>query len=193
MANRKTTNSAIASRRQKQIEDCLYRCLLDTPYQSVSVVDICRQVGISRKAFYNYYPDKEACLNAMIDRFLQDALLHAAVSIPDNATSLEAAIITLEYWKGKREFFDIILRDNLLHYLFQRNMNFVLREDRSTLDQLSTPDMDSDTDILACYMSSQLTLLLCWYLRGFDTPTPVIARKLLRILHFPMITPPAEI
>ena len=57
MANRKTTTSATASRRQKQIEDCLYRCLLDTPYQSVSVVDICRQVGISRKAFYNYYRD----------------------------------------------------------------------------------------------------------------------------------------
>ena len=192
MATRKTTNTAIASRRQKQIEDCLYQCLLSTPYHSISVVDLCRRVGISRKAFYNYYQDKEACLNAMIDRFLHEALLHAAVSIPDEATPLEAAIITLEYWKEQREFFDIILRNNLLHYLFQRNMNYVLREDRATLEQLSTPELKSDTDILACYMSSQLTLLLCWYLRGFDTPSHEIALKLLRILHTPMIAPPTN-
>ena len=53
-------NSATAQRRQRQIEDCLYENLLHTPWQSISVADICRQVGISRKAYYNYYPDKDA-------------------------------------------------------------------------------------------------------------------------------------
>ena len=57
---------------------------------------------------------------------------------------------------------------------------------------LSTPEVKSDTDILACYMSIQLTLLLQWYLRNFDTPAEEMARKLLRLIHTPMISVPPE-
>lgn len=190
MDPRKPHSTATAFRRQKQIEDCLYENMLTTPYQSISVADLCRQVGISRKAFYNYYQDKDACFYAVVDRFMHDALLYAAKTTPDRATSLEAAIIILEYWKGKKDFFDVICRNNLLHFLFTQTMNYVLLEERATLEQLSTPELKSDTDILACYMSSQLTLVLRWYLRGFDSPTEEIARKLLRILYAPLITSP---
>lgn len=186
----KQHNSVTAQRRQKQIEDCLYENLMHTSYSSISVSDICRQIGISRKAFYNYYHDKDACFCAVLDRVLQESFLYTSKHVPDNASPLEAAVILLDYWKGQKTLFDILLRNNLFYLLMIRNMNYILEEDRSVLDLLNTPEVKSDTDILACYMASQITLVLQWYYRDFDTPTEEMARKLLRILHSPMISNP---
>lgn len=60
--------STLAYRRQKQIEDCLYENLLRRPYTSVSISDLCHQLDISRKSFYNYYPDKDSCFRSFISR-----------------------------------------------------------------------------------------------------------------------------
>lgn len=192
MEHRKPHSSAVAYRRQRQIEDCLYENLQHTPYQSISVADICRQVGISRKAYYNYYHDKDACFCAVIDRFLQDSMLHASRQTPDNATPVEAVSILLDYWKNQKSFFDIVIRNGLFQFLLVRNMEYVLREETVVLDLLNTPEVKSDSDILACYMATQLTLVLQWYFRGFDTPTEEMAKKFLRILQLPLITRPAE-
>ena len=188
MAQTPRHTSSAAYRRQRQIEDCLYRNLLHSSYQSISVADICRQVGISRKAFYNYYHDKDACFSAIVDHLIRDSMITASQNTPDGANALDAAIIMLDYWKNRKDFFDIIMRNNLAHFLLLRNMEHVMTEDRGILDQLSTPEVKSDTDILACYMSSQITLVLQWYYRDFRDPTEEIARKLLRILHLPMIS-----
>ena len=63
-----------------------------------------------------------------------------------------------------------------------------MKEDRSILELLSTPEVQSDMDILACYVASTITLVLQWYFRGFKTPTEEKARKLLRLLHAPMFS-----
>ena len=192
MTENRTRNTATAQRRQRQIEDCLYDNLLRTPWQSISVADICRQVGISRKAYYNYYKDKEACFCAYIDRVIRDSVLEASQSLRVNATPMEAATALLEHWKAKKEFFDILVNNNLLYFLMARNIHYVQTEDRTILDMLSTKDIPTDTDILGCYTAVQLTLILQWYSRGFDTPTEELARKFLRILHEPLITVVSE-
>lgn len=188
----KPRGTAIAHRRQRQIEDCLFENLLHRPYTSISVSDICRQVGISRKAYYNYYHDKEACFCTIISRKLQEGMLHVASSVPDDAPPLESCIVLLDYWKNQKPLLDILVRNNLLHYLMLQSIHYTLTEDRATLELLNTPDVKSDTDILSCYMSSHLTLVLQWYLRDFDTPTEVMAKKLMRILHLPLIALPKD-
>lgn len=192
MATNRIHNTPTALRRQKQIEDCLYDALHHTPYQSISVADICRQVGISRKAYYNYYHDKDACFCAIIDRLLRDSMLHVSTTLPDTATPLESSIALLDFWKEKKDFFDICMRNDLFHFVLLRNIEYVLAEDRTILDMLSTKDVQSDTDILTCYTASQITLVLQWYLRDFSTPTEEMAKKLLRIIHAPMILLPAK-
>ena len=187
MDNQRIHTTAVAHRRKKQIEDCLYENLLHRPYVSISITDICRQVGISRKAFYNYFRDKDDCFNAIIDRALHDSVLHATEMTPDNATPLESAIILLDYWKEQKPLFDILMRNNLFHVIILRNIHYATTEDKSILTLLSTPDLQADADILACYTSCQMTLTLQWYMRGFDTPTEEMAKKFLRLLRSPMI------
>lgn len=183
----RTHNTATAQRRQRQIEDCLFENLLRTPWQSIAVADLCRQVGISRKAYYNYYKDKEDCLCSYIDRLLRDSMIHTARNLPDNATALDAAVIMLDYWKAQKSFLDALVKNNLTYFLMVSNITYALEEDRALLQQLSTPEVPTDVDIVSCYTAIQLTLVLSWHGRGFDTPTEEMAKKLLRLLFHPMI------
>ena len=192
MTVNRTRNTATAQRRQKQIEDCLIENLQHNPWQSISVADICRQVGISRKAYYNYYKDKNDCFCAYVDRLLRECVLTCTQILPDNATPLDAAIVLLDFWKEQKGFLDIVVRNDLMFFLMLRNVDFVLTEDRSLLRLLNTRELPSDTDILTAYTSVQLSLVLCWYGRGFADPTEEIAKKLLRLLHEPLLTPADE-
>ena len=188
MAANRTRNTATAQRRQRQIEDCLFENLLHSPWQSISVADICRQVGISRKAYYNYYKDKSDCFCSYVDRLLRDAALYVTQALPDQATALEATVVMLDFWKGQKPFLDVVVRNDLLVFLILRNVEYVLNEDRSLLSLLSTEELPSDTDILTCYTSMQLALLLCWYSRGFDTPTVEMAKKFQRLIREPLLS-----
>ena len=187
MAVNRTHTTPTAQRRQIQIEDCLYQNLLHTPWQSISVADICRQVGISRKAYYNYYKDKESCLCAYIDRLIREALLVTSQNMPDRGTPLDGAVILLGYWKSQKAFFDILVKNNLVYFFTAQTVHYVQTEDRTIMDRLSTEEIPSDSDILSCYAAIQTTMLLLWHSRGFDTPTEEMAKKFLRILYEPLV------
>lgn len=181
-------NSATAQRRQRQIEDCLYENLLHTPWQSISVADICRQVGISRKAYYNYYPDKDACFAAYVDRVIRDTVLESSQSLPVNASSLDASAALLEQWKQRKDFIRILVDNHLLNLLISQAIQYVLTEDRALQELLSTDEIPTDVDILTCYTAIQMTLILQWYGRDFDTPTVEMAKKFQRLIHEPLIS-----
>ncbi len=185
-------STATAYRRQRQIEDCLYENMLHLPYPSISVSDICRQVGISRKAFYNYYRDKDACFRAVIRRKIRESMLLTARQLPGNGSPLETTTVMLRYWKSQKDFLDMVVRNQLLHFLLLESIENVMQEETTVLDLLNTPDVKSDSDILACYMSSQITLLMQWYLRNFDTPEEEMAKKYLRVIHVPLIVGSGE-
>ena len=187
MAVNRTHTTPTAQRRQRQIEDCLYQNLLHAPWQSISVADICRQVGISRKAYYNYYKDKESCFFSYIDRVIRDIVLETSQSLPDSATPLMATTALLEHWKGKKELLDILVKNQLLYYLTSRTIHYVLTEDHSVMELMDTEDTPTDSDILSCYSAIQFTLILQWYHRGFDTPAEEMAKKFLRLLYEPLI------
>ena len=189
MDQRKLPNTPGTCQRQKQIEDCLYENLLQKPYHNISVSDLCKQVGISRKAFYNYYPSKDACFCAILDRAIQDSVLRLT---PDTNDPVQTYTAYLEYWKSQKPLFDIIVRNGLVYLFLQQNLHHVMAEDRTLMDLLNTPVVKSDTDILSCCMSIQITLLMQWYSRGFDTPAREMATKFLRLLYLPMFQLPEE-
>lgn len=188
MSTNRIHSTPTAQRRQMQIEDCLYDNLLHTPWQSISVADICRQVGISRKAYYNYYKDKESCFCAYIDRVLRDCPLYVSQTISDKSTPLETTMVLLSYWKERKALLDVLVKNDLLHFLTSRTVHYALTEHQILLDRLSTDEIPTDTDILCCYASIQVTLISLWHSRGFDTPVEEMARKFLRIVHEPLIS-----
>lgn len=180
-------SGAVAYRRQIQIEDCLFENMKNTPYGDIRVADLCRQVGISRKAFYNYYRDKETCLRAYINRNLRESLLYTTRTVSGDATPLEKITVLLGYWKEHRIFLDVLVRERMLDLLAQEGLKCVHREGPSALKLMSTREISSDEDIMVCYVNLHITLLLQWHGRDFQPSAEEMARKLIRLTYEPIL------
>jgi AcrR family transcriptional regulator len=183
----KVPGSATASRRQKQIEECLFENLLLRPYPSVSISDLCHQLGISRKSFYNYFPDKDSCFRAIINRKIHSCILHMSTEFSENTAKEEIIAFYLSYWKEEKNLFDIIVRNNLLSLVMDQCIYFLQEEDQIILPFLNTPQLKADSFVLASFVSVQITLMLQWYLQNFSTPLNEMVTTYQRLVYHPLI------
>ena len=188
MALTKANGFDTSYRRQKQIEDCLYNNLLQRPYTSVSVSDLCHQMEISRKSFYNYFSDKDSCFRSIISRKLRQCSLAIAASNPADGDLDQVISVFLNYWKQERNFLDIIVRNNLITMLFEQNLRFLRDEEREVLEYLNTPQLKTDEYVLACYVNLHLTVVLQWHKNGFEIPVEEMIRKYKRLLYEPLLS-----
>lgn len=188
MDHTKILGSATAYRRQRQIEECLYDNLLQRAYPSVSISDLCHQLGISRKSFYNYFPDKDSCFRAIISRKLHTCILRMTTDLPENAAAEDAIAFYLNFWKEEKGLFDIIVRNNLLSLLIDQCIYFLREEDQIILPFLNTPQLKTEDFVLAGFVSLQITLMLQWYLQNFSTPLEEMVRIYQRLIHQPLIS-----
>ena len=188
MDHTKILGSATAYRRQRQIEECLFDNLLQRPYPSVSISDLCHQLGISRKSFYNYFPDKDSCFRAIISRKLRNCILNLTTDLPEKATLEEVVAYYLSYWKNEKAFLDVIIRNNLVFLLSKQCIHFLLEEDTTFLPFLDTPRLKADEFVLAGFVNIQITLILKWYMQNFATPLEEMVNTYQRLLYQPLIT-----
>ena len=179
-------NTSTAYRRQKQIEDCLFGNLQLRPYTSVSISDLCHQLEISRKSFYNYYPDKDSCFRAIISRKIRQCILQLT-SAPEGSTREDLILLFLNYWKEQRTLLDIIARNNLLYMVVDQCILFFRHEDTAIVQILNTPQLQNDPYVLSVFVTANVTLLLHWYMKGFDVPVEEMVNKYHRIIYRPRI------
>ena len=180
-------NTPAASRRQLQIEECLQENMLHTPYSLITVADLCRQIGISRRAFYTYYRDKDACLYALIDRMIKASFFHA---MPEGKTDLlQACTVNLAYWKEHKTFLDAIVKQNMGALFRDRNVAYFTQDERVLFALLRTPDVTVDQDIISSYVAIRISMLFRWHSRGFDSDPEEMARKYIRMIQTPLLPP----
>jgi AcrR family transcriptional regulator len=179
--------SATACRRQRQIEDCLYENLLHRPYTSVSISDLCHQMGLSRKSFYNYYPDKDACFRAIIKREIQSCMLQLASHTAEDHSSRDAIAAFLSFCRTEKVFFDIITRNNLVMTLMDQCIHYIRDEDKVVMELLNTDLLKNDPYVLSCYVSVNITFILQWHLENFATPLEDMIQKYQRLLYEPLL------
>ena len=183
----KSPVSATAYRRQRQIEDCLYENLQQRPYTSVSISDLCHQLGLSRKSFYNYYPDKDACFRAVINRKIHACMLHVTSVPTDSSGKQDALAAFLSFCREEKVFFDIITRNNLIITLMDEVIRYLRDEDKVVMRLLNTDLLKDDPYILSCYVGVNVTFILHWYLTNFSTSLDEMVHKYQRLLYDPLI------
>lgn len=177
-------NTPAASLRQRQIEECLQENMLQTPYTMITVAELCRQLGISRRTFYTYYYDKDACLYALIDRMVKASFFH---SMPDGKMNLlEACTVNLEYWKKQKAFLDAIVFQQMGPLLRDRIVLYFTKDETVLYALLDTPEVNTDLDIISSYVGIRISLLFRWHSRNFDTSAEDMARKYIRMIQLPL-------
>jgi AcrR family transcriptional regulator len=68
--------------------------MADLGYEHVRVGDVAGEAGVSRAAFYECFPDKEACAFAAYDRFIEVLLGRVAAAL-DPTKDVEDYVVTL--------------------------------------------------------------------------------------------------
>ncbi len=187
MKNETMFTSPFASHRQRQLEECMYQNLLKTPYASISVQELCSQVGISRRAFYNYFKDKDECLCSMLDHLFRECYLQMVAVAAQSGTRKEICTTLMEYRKNNRTFMEAIVRNDLYPFLIRSMLRFA-REEPAIIAMLSTPEHQADDYDVACFIGCQLALHLQWFSRGYDTSPEEMAEIFLRTAYSPFLT-----
>ena len=179
--------SATVNRRQKQIEECLFSKLLQRPYPSVSISDLCHQLGISRKSFYNYFPDQDSCMQAIISRKLHTCIRNLRAELTEDTTEEQLIASYLTYVKEEKRLLDIIVRNNLLSLMEDQCIRFLREEDQSILPILDTPQLQADSFVLSGFVTMQVTLILQWHLQNYQPSIEEMVRTYERLIYQPLI------
>ena len=184
----KIPSSTTAYRRQKQIEDCFYENLLLRPYPSVSISDLCHQLGISRKSFYNYFPDKDSCFRSLISRKIHACVLHLTTGLPENSSLEDIIAGYLSFWKEEKNLLDIIVRNNLIYLTMNQCIHFLQVENQILMSFLNTPQLKTDSFVLSCFVSTQVTLMIQWHQQDFKVPLEEMIHIYQRLIYQPLLS-----
>jgi len=175
------------SRKRRQIEKTLLVLLQQHPLSQINVTRLTEQLGISRKNFYDHYPNIDACLHGMIDRMIMDAAIHATTVSTDSRGFLQLCVCSLEYWKAQKPFLQVIDQNGLEDLLTERYLHHLMSETWHMYCPVQTGAEALDEDVVYFFSGSIVKVVMRWYRRGFDTPVEEMAGKFYRLLREPLL------
>jgi TetR/AcrR family transcriptional regulator, transcriptional repressor for nem operon len=123
----RVVNEKEHAERRSEILNAAYKLIYTRGYEQMSIQDILDEQKISKGAFYHYFDSKQALLEAVIDRMIQEGLRLIQPIVQDPALlALEKFRIyfqTAGRWKtGQKEFLLALLR------AWYRDENLVVRQ-----------------------------------------------------------------
>ena len=184
-------NTEAAVSRQLKIEECLLQNMAQLSYDRISVVDLCRQMGISRRLYYTYFPDKDSCLISIIDRVVRESI-ESLPDVPINSDSMFSVTVAyLSYWREHADFLDLVVRNNLKALIVERSFLYFKNHEHNVLNLLNTPQFKADDSILWLYVAIRYVVLWQWHENQYALSVEEMAAKYLRMLKQPIIQDPA--
>lgn len=165
----------ISARHQQQVTEGLLELMQKTPYESITVTQLCQVSGVSRRVFYHLFSSKTDALHALIDHAILDSESHA----PEIADQL---VRFFRYWKGQGRLLDALLRNQLTGLFLERLIWIAANEDYDVRHWLRRESPQYGQHILVFTLSGILGLTFDWYLGGCRESPEEMAALLVRLL-----------
>ena len=74
--------------------------------------------------------------------------------------------------------------------LIDESIRFLKDEDKEILKYLDTPQLQTDEFVLACYVNTQIVMILQWHKGNFEIPVEEMVRKFKRLIYEPLLQLP---
>ncbi|MBQ2901036.1 MAG: TetR/AcrR family transcriptional regulator [Agathobacter sp.] len=181
----KTIESAT---RQREFESCLLNTMKTIPYESISVTDLCAQVGIARKNFYRYFGNKDDVLCALIDHTLLDYSQFETPYTSESPDGIKEILQYLSYWQVHKPLLDALGKNGLSTKLIERVLIHAWREDTGFLQLLHAKGNISDPSNVLFAVSGIITLIVTWHHSGYQESKEQLATTIYQLLTCPIVT-----
>lgn len=163
---------------QRQFEAALLELMKDRLFEEVSISELCRYTGLSRKTFYRLYDAKADVVYAMIDH----ALLDAGTFEPDIAVGPGGLHKFLAYWKTKKNLLDVLKKNRISTLLSQQAVLHIIEEAPEIIRCFGAEETQFREETMIFYVSGLFSLVLTWHSREFDLSIDELSCLIMRLL-----------
>lgn len=176
-----------SARRQRELEQGLLRMMGRKQFSEITVIELCREMEIPRKAFYRYFDSKEDALYALLDHSILDiesryVMLFNGQPMNDPSKNVENLLLS---WKEKRELIDALGRNHMISVLIERAVMYSTEMDAFPVFMLGE-DAESVKYGRTFVSAGMMAMLYQWHCENYTTSVEDMARLALRIFREPM-------
>lgn len=176
------------AQQQAIFEKAFLQMLLEMHYDEITISDLCRRAGLSRKIFYRLYEKKADVLCSMIDR----ALMEVDYYVPDEPIGPGELHRFFAYWKHKKDLLDALLKHQNSSMLTDRAIRFAMREIGSPVRKFGLEEDQGRYETVVFYLSGIFSVLLTWHAQDYNKSIDELAALMMDLLTAPAIRNPAD-
>lgn len=169
------------AQRQEWIENGLLELMLVKKFEEITVSELCRSLGLSRRSFYRYFLDLEDVLDSLLKHTFQNMVIPAA--LPEIGDIQE----NYEFWLTHRSLLDALHNSGMIDKLF---VYMLQNADPLAIDDYLAPDdlnMDLRREASLFAVSGSVALVIAWYVDGFRKTPEQMAQIAHRMLFRPLL------
>jgi AcrR family transcriptional regulator len=174
---RKCTSEKSAAQ-QRRFEAALMELMEEKLFENISISELCRVTGLSRKTFYRLYDAKSDVVYAMIDH----AIMDTDAFVPDETVGEGGMHHFLGYWKSRKRFLDVLAKNRISALLSQQAILLVLEEEPMIVNCFSAGNSDIRRELVTFCISGLFSLVLDWHRRGYDRSIDEMSRILMEVV-----------
>ncbi len=167
-----------SAKNQLVLEQAFLGLALQNNYDDITISDICREAGLSRKVYYRLFENKNDVLYALID--------HTLGGIEAYEPDMEPLHRFFSYWKEQKPLLDALERSQCNALLLDRVVRFVLTYNPSTLTDVYPGLLSWDRATQIFFIAGLFGMMLDWHVRGYDSSVEEISQSLQKLLSEPL-------
>lgn len=172
---------------QHRFEAAMLELMKDRLFEEISISELCRYTGMSRKTFYRLYEAKADVIYAMIDH----ALLDAQGFKPDESVGPGGLHKFLAYWKSKKELLDMLQKNRISALLPQQAVQHVMRE-APEIVRCFGADSDHGREKMIFYVTALFALVQDWHSKDYDRSIDELSAMMMQLMTTPPVKTPLD-
>ena len=173
---------------QRKFEAALLEMMKERLFEEISISELCRYAGLSRKTFYRLYEAKADVVYAMIDH----ALLDAGSYEPDETVGPGGLHKFLAYWKSRKELLDMMQKNRISALLPQQAVQHVMRE-APEIVRCFGADSEYGREKMIFYVTALFALVQDWHSKDFERSIDELSAMMMQLMTTPPVKEPLEI
>lgn len=160
-----TTEKTISQ--QRHLEECMLQLIERKDYNDITVTELCKNAGITRRIFYRLFETKDDVLYALIDHTLLQYGQFVPPRMENYSQQQEYYRHFFYFWLNNRHLLNLLAKNHMSILWITRIIDFVAREESHFFPSFPTDNPELEMDTIIFFFSGLCALVLRWQHSGF--------------------------